>query len=358
VIQLRNILSGKAVSVSPFIDETGQGLRGGASPKDLETMFQLIYLNFAQPREDPTIFNVLTTQMKAMLANQQASPEWAFDQMVQSTLSQNHLRARTMTPEMVAEMDLQKSFAFYKDRFADASDFTFVFAGAFDLSSIKPLVETYLGALPSLHRKETWRDVGIRPPKGIVEKVVRKGIEPKSQATIVFTGPFQYDTPHQVTLDALGVVLERRLRENLREAMGGTYGVEVNADGTKIPEPRYDISINFGCDPSRTEDLVKAAFREIEALKAKGPTQEEINDARQALMRQHDSDLAQNNRLAAQISDAYENGEDVREFFGLPAQYDKLTPRAVQEVARRCLDAGNYVRVTLFPEKTETDGGK
>jgi len=359
VIQLRNVLSGKAVSVSPFIDETDEGLRGGASPKDLETMFQLIYLSFTQPRADPTIFNVLTTQMKAMLANQQASPEWAFDQMVRSTLSQNHLRARSMTPEMVAEMDLQKSFAFYKDRFADAGDFTFVFAGAFDLASIKPLVETYLGALPSLHRKETWKDVGIAPPKGVVDKVVRKGIEPKSQATIVFTGPFQYDTAHQTTLDALGVVLERRLRENLREALGGTYGVDVQADGSKIPQQEYNISINFGCDPSRTEDLVKAAFREIETLKTKGPTQDEINDARQALMRQHDSDLAQNNRLVAQISDAYENGEDVREFFGLPEQYNRLTPGAVQEAARRCLDVGNYVRVTLYPEKTErTNGGR
>ncbi len=352
IIQLRNILSGKAVSVSPFIDDTEEGVAGGASPRDLETMFQLIYLNFTQPRTDPAVFGVLTTQMKAMLADQQASPEWAFSQMLRTTLTQNHMRARSMTPDMVSQMDLQKSFAFYKERFADASDFTFVFAGAFDIRAIQPLVERYLGSLPSLHRNETWKNVGITPPRGVVEKVVRKGIEPKSQAAIVFTGSFQYDTPHEVALDALGLILEQRLRENLRESMGGTYGVDVNADGTKIPDQRYNISINFGCDPTRTEDLVKAAFREIEALKAKGPTQEELNDARQALMRQHDSDLAQNNRLVAQLSDAYENGEDISEFFNLPAQYDRLTASVVQELARRWLDTANYVRVTLYPEKT------
>ena len=163
VINLRNALSGKAASVMAFIDDTEEGLAGGASPKDLETMFQLVYLSFTQPRADATVFGVITAQMKALLASQQASPEWAFEQALQTTLAQNHYRARQMTPEMVDEMDLQKSFAFYKDRFADASDFTFVLAGSFEVAAIKPLVEQYLGALPSLHRKETWKNEGITP---------------------------------------------------------------------------------------------------------------------------------------------------------------------------------------------------
>jgi zinc protease len=352
VIQLRNILSGKAASVSAFIDDTEEGLAGGASPKDLDTMFQLIYLNFTQPRPDPTVFGVITTQMKAMLANQQASPEWAFRQTLRAALTQNHLRARPMTPELVDQMDLQKSLAFYKDRFADASDFTFVFAGSFDVATMRPLVERYLGSLPSLHRNETWRNVGITPPRGVVEKTVRQGIEPKSQADIVFTGKFPTDSPHEAVLDALGLVLETRLRESLREASSGTYGVQVDASATKIPDSRYSITIDFGCDPARTEELVKTLFRDIDTLKAKGPTDKELNDAREALFRQHESDLAQNNRLVGELAERYENAEDISEFFELPALYSKLTPAAVQDAARLYLDTGNYVRVTLFPEKT------
>jgi zinc protease len=350
-IQLRNLLSAKAVSVTPYIDDTDEGLAGGASPKDLETMFQLIYLTFTQPRADPAVFAALEAQMKTVLANRQSSPEWALRQTLQTTLAQNHYRSRPMTPEMVDEMDLQKSFAFYKDRFADASDFTFVFAGNFEPSGVKPLVEQYLGALPSLHRMESWKDVGITPPRGVVEKTVRKGIEPKSEADIVFTGPFQFDSPHRVALDALGVVLERRLRETLRDALGGTYGVQVDANASKIPKDRYDITIDFGCDPERTEELVKTLFREIEALKAKGPADKEVSDAREALLRQHETELAQNSLLVSEISEMYEDSEDVQEFFDLPRAYANLTAAAVQDAARRYLDTGNYVRVTLYPEK-------
>ena len=188
-IQLRNILSGEAASVSAYIGDTEEGLAGGASPKDLETMFRLIYLTMTQPRADPTVFGNLTAQMKAMLKAREASPEWAFEQTLRTTLAQNQLRGRPMTPEMVDQMNLQKSLAFYNDRFADASDFTFVFTGNFDFWTIRPLVETYLGSLPSLGRRETWKNVGLEPPGGVVEKIVRKGIEPKSQTAVVFSGP-------------------------------------------------------------------------------------------------------------------------------------------------------------------------
>lgn len=349
VIQLRNALAGKAVSVSAFIDNDEEGLGGVASPKDLETMFQLIYLTFTQPRADPSAFAVLTSEMKAMLANQQASPEWEFQQALNTTLSQNHFRARPMTPALVDEMDLQRSFAFYKDRFADASDFTFVFAGSFDYETIRPLVERYLASLPSTGRHEIWKNEGITPPRGVVEKVVRKGIEPKSEAAIVFTGAFPFDSAHNVTLDALGIILENRLRLSLREAMRGTYGVDVGARATKIPEPRYSITIQFGCDPDRTEELVAMLFREVERLKKDGPTNTEVADARQALMVGHQTDTAENARLVARLADRYERSDDVMEFFNLPDQYQKLTAIGIQDAARRYLDTGNYVRVTLFP---------
>ena len=177
----------------------------------------------------------MTTQTKAALANQKATPEFAFNEALTSTLTQNHPRARQMTPEMVDEMNLDKSLAFYKDRFSDASDFTFVFVGSFDLPTMKPLVERYLGALPSTNRKENWKDIGMTRPKGVVEKRVDKGIEPKSRARIAFAGPFQYNQERRVGIRAMADVLQIRLRESLREDLGGTYSVSASAGYCEVP---------------------------------------------------------------------------------------------------------------------------
>jgi zinc protease len=290
--------------------------------------------------------------MRAMLANQQASPDWEFRQTLATTLAQNHFRARPMTPKLVDEMDLQRSYAFYKDRFADASDFTFVFTGSFDLATIRPLVERYLASLPSLNRRESWKNEGVTPPRGVVEKVLRKGIEPKSQTAVVFSGPVTFDTTQEVTLDALSIVLEGRLRRSLREALRGTYGVEVGANASKIPVARFSVTVEFGCDPDRTNELLSTAFKEIERLRAEGPTEAEVADAREALNVSHQTDLAENARLAGRIVERYELSEDPMEFFGLPNEFQRLTAAGLREAAKEYLDTSNVVKVTMFPEST------
>src|SRR5436305_15289182 len=118
--------------------------------------------------------------MKSILANHRAVPEFAFSKALMSARYQDHPRRRLLTPEMIDEWNLDKSMAFYKDRFADASDFTFVFVGSFDPATIKPLVEKYLGSLPSIRRQQSWKDVGARPPPDVVVKKVEKGVHTKS----------------------------------------------------------------------------------------------------------------------------------------------------------------------------------
>ena len=168
-------------------------------------------------------------------------------------------------------MNLDTSLAFYKDRFADASDFTFVLVGSFDLPTIKPLVERYLGSLPALHRKEAGRDVGIRPPPGVVEKDVTKGSTPKSQVGVVFSGPFQNNPANRVILQAMANTLGGNLQRVLREDLGGTYGVSVVPEFTKRPIEEYRLTITFACDPARTQDLVKTLFEVIDDFKTTGP---------------------------------------------------------------------------------------
>lgn len=353
-MDLRKVLAGKIASVRPVIAETEEGLSGSGSPKDLETLFQLIYLNFTAPRSDPSAFAAHIAQGKTVLANQQASPMFAFSEALQGALSQNHLRARMMTAELIDQMNMEKSLAFYKDRFADASDFTFVFVGTFSLDTMRPLVERYLGSLPTLHRKESWKNVGMRPPTGIVQKMVRKGMEPQSRAAVVFTGPFQYDQAHRIAMRALGVVLDARLREVLREDLSGTYGVSVSPSYTKVPEERYSFAINFGCDPKRTEELVKVVFAEIAALQAKGPTEKQVNDVRESFLKDFETNSKQNSYVMSQIYLRYQTGEDVNEFFRLPELYKKLDGAAIHAAAREYLKADNYVQVILYPDKPAT----
>ncbi len=351
-VDLRKMLTGKVASARPFIGELEEGLRGGGSRKDLETLFQLIYLAFTQPRADPAIFNVITSSTKSQLANQKATPEYAFANTLNTLLTQDHPRARMLTPEMVDQMNLDKSFAFYKDRFSDASDFTFVFVGSFDVETMKPLVTQYLAALPATHRQETWKDIGIKKPTGVIEKRVDKGLEPKSRAEIVFSGPFEYNQVERVAIRAMAQVLEIRLRESLREDLGGTYNVSASAGYSKIPQQDYTVTINFGCSPDRTEELVKSVFKEVEQLKTNGPTDKQVADVKETFLRDQETNMKQNGYLLAQITARYQYLEDLTSLFNMQDYYNKLDAATVRDAARRYLNTDNFVKVTLFPEKT------
>ena len=350
-IDLRKLLTGKVASANPFISELEEGLSGTSSRKDLETMFQLIYLRFTQPRADATAFGVAAAQSKSMLANQSAVPEFAFFNALTTTRYQNHLRRRFSTAATVDEWNLDKSLAFYKDRFADASDFRFVFVGSFDLATIKPLAERYLGSLPSINRKEAWKDVGVRTATGVVEKKVEKGIEPKSLNAIVFSGPFEYDQIHRVAIRAMAEALQTRLLEKIREDLGGTYSITASSSYQRYPIPEYSITIQFGCDPARAADLVKRVFEEIEQLKTNGPTEKQVSDEREALQRDFETNSKQNGFLLNQLSLRYQYGEDPSGLWNIVDYYKKIDGAMIQQSAKSYLNTNNYVKVTLLPEK-------
>ena len=349
-IDLGKMMAGKVASANSYIGELEEGLSGGSSRKDIETMFQLIYLRFTQPRADANAFAVQQTQARTFMANQSVVPEFAFFEALNTARFQNHPRRRMSTAASVDQWNLDKSMAFYKDRFADASDFTFYFVGSFDETMMKPLVERYLGALPSLKRKETWKDVNVTLPTTIIEKRVEKGIEPKSRAAIVFSGPFNFDQSQRVAIRAMADILQNRLMEVIREELGGTYGISASASYYKLPKPEYSISINFGSAPERTDDLIKRVFEEIEKFKTNGPTEKQIIDEKEALLREFETSSKNNNYLLGQISARFYNGEDPAGIWLVTDYYKKLDVAAVQEAAKLYLNTKSYVKVTLFPE--------
>ncbi len=349
-IDLEKVLAGTTAFVRADIGDTAEGLSGGAASKDLEAMFQLAYLTFTAPRADPVAFGVLTDQLKVTLANKSAMPDTVFDEALDAALSQNHVRAQPFTPARLTQMNLDKSLAFYKDRFADASDFTFVFVGSFDLATMKPLVERYLGSLPALHRNEAPKDVGMHPPAGVVQKQVKSGIAPRSQVSIVFSGAFENDEMHRVVARTMGDTLAGNLQRTLREDLGGTYGVSVVPSFTKRPAAEYRLAINFACDPARTESLVRSAFQVIDEFKRIGPGERQVADARAASMRDFETNSRRNDYLLNRIAFKYEYGEDVRDVFNMRPFFDGLTVPILRDAARAYLDTNRYVQVTLLPE--------
>jgi len=350
-VDLQKKLAGKAVSIRPTIGELEEGLSGGASPKDAETLFQLIYMTFTAPRADPVIFDVIKSQLKTFLENRAQSPETVFSDTLRTTMQRDQPRFRPMTVEEIPQMDLQKSLDFYRDRFADASDFTFVFVGNLDLEKLRPLVCRYLASLPSLGRKETWRDWRVAPPEGVVKKTVEKGVEPKSLAAIVFSGPFR-DTPgNRIAIDAAGQILETRLRKLLREKLSGTYDVGVSPSTSRIPRQEYRIGIDLGADPARIDELVGDIFKEIKRLNKKGPTDKEVEEVRLAESRDYETNSRQNGWWLSQLVDRYRIGDDPAGIPRFPETLALLTRASVRAAARTYFDTKRFVQVTLYPEK-------
>ena len=350
-LDVNRALAGATTAVRPNITDTEEGLQGGSTKKDLETMFKLLYLTFTAPRADRETFTAFTGQLKALAANRVAQPEAAFESALAAALTQDHPRARPLTPALIDQMNLDKSLAFYKERFADASDFTFIFVGSFDLPTIKPLVERYVASLPAIHRKETARDTGMSAPEGIVEKSVVKGIEPKSEVAIVFNGPFQNTQANRVLISTMVSLLSGDLHQRLREQLGGTYGVSAQPGFARFPRAQYTVSINFACDPARMQDLIKVALEVIATFRERGPSASQLADARLAISRDRENNLQQNGYLLGQLTSAYESGENPASVFAVNAGMEQLTAAGIQAAAQQYLNMNRYVLVTLSPER-------
>ncbi len=350
-VQLEKMLAGKIVSVSPFISELEEGLSGETAPQDLETMFQLIYLYFYEPRMDTSAYDAYISRIRGYLENRSARPESALDDTMEVTMAQYSPRRQPWTEALFDKMNLSKSYSFYRDRFADASDFTFLFVGNFSIDSLKILVEKYLGSLPSTHRKESWRDLGIEPPGGIVEKTIHKGIEPKSQVRIIFAGPFEWSQENRYLLGSLTDVMNIKLREVLREEKGGTYGVAVNGSADRDPKPEYQISVGFGCAPDRVQELVRSTFEQIDSVCTYGIGQIYINKVKETQKRERETELKQNRFWLSNLRFYYDHNDDPRKILRYDKLVNGLSAEEIQDAAKRYFDLKNYVKIVLLPEK-------
>jgi zinc protease len=354
-IDLSKKLSGKVAAAQGSIGGVTEAVSGRASPKDLETMFQLVYLDFTAPRLDPDAYQAFKAQADQFLANKSSDPDAVFSDTVSWTMAQHAFRARPLTAQTFAEVDPQKALAFYKDRFADASDFTFVLVGNVDTVALKPLVTRYLASLPNTGRKETFRDNGITPPKGVVERIVRKGIEPKANTVIEFTGTCTYTPQTRVEMLALSQLFQIRLDETLREQLGGAYSPSGGGGCSNHPRPEYTFSVEYNSAPENVDKLSKTVFAIIDTLKTRPASAADINKVKEGIIRQREVSLKQNGYWMSSILSREENNEDLA---GMLQPYDDLVnaidAATIMNAAKKYFDMNNYARFVLLPETKTT----
>ena len=350
-VGLMKWLSGRVVGVSPYVAELHEGLSGSASPQDAETMFQMIHGYFTETRTDSVAFASLRKRLEAMVENRSSRPETAYGDTIQVTMAQHHHRARPWSESMLQELDLQTSMEVFQERFADASDFTFFFVGNLDMESVEPLVEQYLASLPASHRGEGWRDVGMTPPTGVVTRTVRRGLEPKADSRIIFTGPFDFDNRlDRLQIGLMAEAFQIKLREVLREDLGGTYGVGVGASPARFPTGNYRLTVSFGCDPERVEELTAVVFEQIKNLQKAGLDSSYTEKVREIRRREREVSLKENGWWLSLLEWVDKYGVDPLLILDNSVA-ENFSPADVLR-ASKWFDLTNYARFVMLPAET------
>ncbi len=353
-IELQKLLAGKTVSLSGWIGMYNEGLSGYASPRDLETLMQLINLEFTGPRKDESAFSSYISKIKAYYKNILSDPEQYFFDQYKRIKSQNHHRADRIPSEKEIEMiDFNRAYGIYTERFSDAGDFRFFFVGSFDIDSIRPLIEIYIASLPSAGVTESWKDPRIRPPADKLDKKVFKGTDPKSYAIIYFEKEEPWNEDDAFLLSVFGSLLNRKYIEILREEMSGVYGVQATAGMKKVPYERTYLQTVFPCSPENVDSLTSAALKVIEEIQAEGASEDDIQSTREIQRRNMEENLRTNGYWMSSLQEIYRNRISVDLLVDYDTFIKKITSEAFKRIANEYIDTNSYLRVVLLPEHAE-----
>jgi zinc protease len=343
---LQKVMAGKRASVSASVTTTEESLSGSCSPKDMETMMQLIYLSFTAPRTDDAAFQSFMVRKKAELENAQVEPMTAFMDSLTATLYANHPRSTMLKLGALEEINYQRIVSLYKDRFGDAGDFVFTFVGNVDISVMKPLVEEYIASLPVIKRKESYKDIRMNPVKGQVKNYFERemGVE-KSTVASVYTGDMHYNLENIVKMSVLSQILDLVYTERIREEEGGTYGVAVHGEVSSYPTGRFSLMIYFDTNPDLRDKLIAKIHDEFRKIAQEGPSETNVNKVKEYMLKKHTEDLRENRYWLKVLDD--------NSFYGIDnlsdyvAIVNAITPASIRAFAGDIVSKGNNTEVVM-----------
>jgi zinc protease len=352
ITQLTKKLTGSTVSVAPYIGEWHEGFNGSASPRDLEEMLQLVHLYATAPRKDTTVLSSYRTRQRSILENILDNPYYFFGEASFRIRYGNHPRRGIPTVEQLQALDLNRMLEIYRERFADFSDFTFVFVGNLDMETFPDLAAKYLGALPANHRDERWQDTGTRLVPGVIDSTIVGGQAPKAIVEINFHGDITYTSDQRYLYSSLMSLVRIRLRERLREEMGGVYGVRVSGTLLPIPEPNFRTAIRFDADPHEADTLIHLLYQEIRQLQSEPVTPGYLQKITETQRQSREEARATNSYWLGQLATRYRNHIPLR---GIqPAVFEhfvqSLTAKDLQVAAQRYFNWNSYIQLVLQPD--------
>ncbi|MDR2848282.1 MAG: insulinase family protein, partial [Bacteroidales bacterium] len=350
-IALTKKLAGSTAHLTPYINDLYEGISGSTAPKDLETMLQLNYLYFTNIRRDEDAFKAYISRIRNQVTNLKSNPMYAYmDTIYKIATSYNPRTIVIPTEKQVDQINLNHAFYIFQDRFADAGDFKFTMVGNFNVNEVIPLLEKYLGGLPSKGRTETWRDVSPKFPQGIVKFDDTRNSEPQSYVHIFMKSDFKWKYKERLITDMLRDILNIKLRESMREDQGGVYGVRLSVDVEPFPKPKFSLTVQWGCAPENAEKLIATVFDEINKIKTDGPVLTDLNKVKETILRGYETELRENSYWLGTL----QNVARLKDPLMTTEEYKKLvqsiTVKDIKNIACKYINENNYVVGKLLPK--------
>ena len=351
-LDLEKVLAGKKVSVNASVNGLTERIGGSCSPKDLETLMQLVYLSFTAPRMDDAAFESFKQRTKASLANQEANPMIALTDTLQKEMYGNHPMATRVKAEMIDQIDYTRIMEMYKDRFKEAGDFTFLFVGNINLEEAKPLIETYLGGLPTINRKENFKDIKMDIQKGAHKNVFEKQMEtPKATVISVISGKCKFTPKNNLLMSMLSQTMNMVYIETIREKEGASYGVSAFGQMNCYPKPEAIFQIYFDTDPAKREKMEQIVMSELQKVANEGPNPEHLAKVKEYMLKQYTESIKENGYWLNQLHEYYFSNIDMN------TNYEKLvneiTVKDVKNFTKALLDQGNIIEVTMTAKEAK-----
>ena len=351
-LDLRKVLAGKAAAVNAGLGNNTDVVAGIAGAADIETMLQMTWLKFAGVRRDEDLYKSFLGKQMEVARNRLSQPGALFGDTVMATLYGNNPRApRALRPEDIPRIDLDRAIDIYRQRFSSAKDLTFIFVGSFDPVAIQPLLATYLGSLPTPDIPTAYRDLGIRPVKGVVKREVKSGLEDKSTVSLNFTGPAEVSEMEELRLSALTEVMNIRIIDVLREKLGLIYGGGMEGSMTRVPYPNYSVGVTLPTGPRNVDKVLQALFAEIERMRSQGPDQADLDKVKANWLQTYRKSLQENGYWLAVLQTSLTEGTDPGTILSFDKEVQSLSVADLKRTAQRYLTPENYVQVVLNPEK-------
>ncbi|MFT7380132.1 MAG: zinc protease [Roseivirga sp.] len=350
-IDLGKFMTGKTASARSFISQYEEGMSGFSSLKDLDTFFQMVYLKFTTVREDEAAFNSWLTRTKTLYSNFGSSPDIKYQIESQKILYGDNPWVRGLpTPEEMDQISYKRAIEVYKERFADASDFSFVFVGNIDMKTFKPMLEQYIASLPATNSKESFKDLNIQPVSGVVNENVYAGVDDKSNVTITLSGDYDYSLEDNGLMTAAASILTNKMIETLREDMGGVYGVGARASLSSTPKEQFTFTISFPCKPDNADALAEAALNELEKLKNGEFTDEDLQKVITARVQNFDEQVKTNNYWESVIKSYSKSEDGFEEILKSNDRAKSITKDQIVAAANKYLTGENIVKIIKLPD--------